>query len=60
MSDKMNEDNKVHREFLVNEGSIGNDTGNNRQVLTEPLEVMEQLAKAERKALVDYLAEMAK
>jgi hypothetical protein len=60
MSDKMNEDNKVHREFLVNEGSISSNTGNNRQVLTEPLEVMEQSAKVERKALVDYLAEMAK
>jgi hypothetical protein len=55
---KVNGENVVSREFLVNEGSVESVANKDRQVLTEPLDVMEQKAKQEKEVLKAYLAEM--
>ena len=55
---KVNEENKVHREFLVNEGSLESAANKDRQVLTEPLDEMEKKARQEREVLKAFLAEM--
>lgn len=59
----MNEENKVHKELLVNEGSVESAVSKDRQVLTEPTDVtavMEQKARQEKEVLRAFLAEMAK
>jgi nitrate/TMAO reductase-like tetraheme cytochrome c subunit len=55
---KVNEENKVYKEFLVNEGSVENAASKDRQVLTEPLDEMEKKARQEREVLKAFLAEM--
>ena len=58
---KVNEENAVNREFLVNEGSVESAENKDRKVLTEPMDPlveMELKAIQERKVIRAFLAEM--
>jgi hypothetical protein len=56
----VNEENKAHKEFLVNEGSEASLENKDRKVLMEPLDVMEEMAKMERMALLEFVEKMVK
>jgi sucrose-6-phosphate hydrolase SacC (GH32 family) len=45
---KVNEENKVHREFLANEGSLESVVNKDRKVLLEPMVVMDAMEQTER------------
>jgi hypothetical protein len=52
--------NEQQKELLVNEGSVDSTPNETRQILVEPVDIMEQKAKQEKALLKAFLTEMEK